>query len=60
MAGPGAYEKDARLPGQPRYDRLRQRVREQTLGCGGLRLNGLLEKRAGRLQAASSQAFRNW
>ena len=33
---------------------------EESLQRIGLRLNGLFEKRAGGVQAASCQALRNW
>jgi hypothetical protein len=60
MAGPGADEEEARPAGQPRDDRRRKRVPKQTRDRVGLCLDGLFEKRAGSLQAASSQALRNW
>jgi hypothetical protein len=60
IARPGADQKDARAPGQSRDCRRRRRLPQEPLQRIGLRLNGLFEERARRLQAASSQALRNW
>jgi hypothetical protein len=60
VTGPGADQKDARASGQSREDGRRRRVAQQSLDRVRLCLKGLVEKRAESLQAASSQAFRNW
>jgi hypothetical protein len=60
IARPCADQKDPRAAGEPGYGRWRRRLPQESLQRIGLRLNGLFEKRARRLQAASSQALRNW
>ena len=60
VAGPGADKKDSRASGQSRDGRRRWRLPQESLQRVGLRLNGFFEKRAGGLQATSSQALRNW
>jgi hypothetical protein len=59
VARPCADQKDARAAGEARYCRRRWRIPQKFLQRIRLRLNGLFEKRAGRFQAASSQALRN-
>src|SRR5207237_6635908 len=60
VTGPGADQKDAGASRQPREDGRWKGISQQSLNHVWLRLKSLVQKRAQRLQAASSQALRNW